>query len=345
MDPTDTTDNNDVTIPLATDDDNSAMLAAMQDAFVPAEPAGDADAPPVADAPLAGEPDPADAKPAEPAEPANPDAKPDAKPEDDEIGLPEGVKEKTRERFEQLTTQKKEIEAKHAEVTAERDGFKQRVQEWNETLAGTGATPEQFGGAMLYLKELNSGTRAGAENAYNMMLGELQTLAKVLGKEAPGFDPLSVHPDLQERVDSALLDRASALELASHRQGKQIETVTMQRQREAMEAQNAKVQGGESIKQVAAQLRQSDPHYASKAPMFEAIISTILEGGIPPSQWADRFARAYQAIPVPAAPAAVAAAPRLPTTVPDAIRSGGAASTTTAPEPKSLEEAMSAAWR
>lgn len=334
-------------------DIDAGMLEAVQVAFE--EPAADPDPGAVDDPTAAATEPPAGDNPAEPpaektddekaVEAAAVEAAAVAAAAKEDEGLPEGVKEKTRERFEQLTTQKKDVEAKLAEAATERDTLRENAKAWDAAIADTGATPEQYGGALLYLKHINAGTRQGLETAYEMMMSEVKQIATILGKEAPGVDPLAAHPDLVEKVDGALIDRATALELAASRQGRALETSLTQRQQDAVADQRARVEGGESIKAIASQLRAADPHYEAKSGAFAAIITPIMESGLPPAKWAAAFQLAYHSLPNPAAPpSAVVTQIRPDPKVPDPIRSGGQASTTAAPEPKSLEEAMRRAW-
>ncbi|MNI73014.1 hypothetical protein D3C73_1289890 [compost metagenome] len=64
------------------------------------------------------------------------------------------------------------------------------------------------------------------------MQGELQWLGQQLGREAPGFDPLSAHPDLAGRVTSGDITRDVALELAQHRHTGQLQQSHTQAQQD-----------------------------------------------------------------------------------------------------------------
>lgn len=247
-------------------------------------------------APPANEP-----PPAQPAQPQQPTV-------DDEVKQL-GLKERAAERFQELHTQARDA--------------RERVSQWEETVQSTGATPEQFGGALRYLSDINSGDPRRMADAYERMQGELQWLARELGREAPGFDPLSVHPDLAGRVTSGDITRDVALELAQHRQTGQLQQSHTQAQQDRQQQDLQYQQGLVAVQQLGAQLRAGDAQFDQKMVLLTPTID-IIQRTLPPAQWQTEIHRAYLALPATAVAAPAAAAP-VARSAPNPIRANSAA--------------------
>lgn len=247
-------------------------------------------------APPAGE-----QQPAPPAQPQQPTV-------DDEVKQL-GLKERAAERFQELHTQARDA--------------RERVSQWEETVQSTGATPEQFGGALRYLSDINSGDPRRMADAYERMQGELQWLGQQLGREAPGFDPLSAHPDLAGRVNSGDITRDVALELAQHRHTGQLQQSHTQAQQERQQQDLQYQQGLTSVQQLGAQLRAGDAQFDQKLALLAPTID-IIQRTLPPAQWQTEIHRAYLALPATAVAAPAAAAP-VARSAPNPIRANSAA--------------------
>lgn len=247
-------------------------------------------------APPAGE-----QQPAPPAQPQQPTV-------DDEVKQL-GLKERAAERFQELHTQARDA--------------RERVSQWEETVQSTGATPEQFGGALRYLSDINSGDPRRMADAYERMQGELQWLGQQLGREAPGFDPLSAHPDLAGRVNSGDITRDVALELAQHRQTGQLQQNHTQAQQDRQQQDLQYQQGLVSVQQLGAQLRAGDAQFDQKMVLLMPTID-IIQRTLPPAQWQTEIHRAYLALPATAVAAPAAAAP-VARSAPNPIRANSAA--------------------
>lgn len=247
-------------------------------------------------APPAGE-----QQPAPPAQPQQPTV-------DDEVKQL-GLKERAAERFQELHTQARDA--------------RERVSQWEETVQSTGATPEQFGGALRYLSDINSGDPRRMADAYERMQGELQWLGQQLGREAPGFDPLSAHPDLAGRVNSGDITRDVALELAQHRQTGQLQQNHTQAQQERQQQDLQYQQGLTSVQQLGAQLRAGDAQFDQKLALLAPTID-IIQRTLPPAQWQTEIHRAYLALPATAVAAPAAAAP-IARSAPNPVRANSAA--------------------
>ncbi len=272
------------------------------------------------DAPAAdGQQSPQDGAPATPAaadpnappageQPPAPPAQPQQPTVDDEVKQL-GLKERAAERFQELHTQARDA--------------RERVSQWEETVQSTGATPEQFGGALRYLSDINSGDPKRMADAYERMQGELQWLGQQLGREAPGFDPLSAHPDLAGRVTSGDITRDVALELAQHRQTGQLQQTHTQAQQDRQQQDLQYQQGLASVQQLGTQLRAGDALFDQKLALLAPTID-IIQRTLPPAQWQTEIHRAYLALPATAVAAPAAAAP-VARSAPNPIRANSAA--------------------
>lgn len=216
---------------------------------------------------------------------------------DDEIKDLGITNERTQKRFRELSER-----ASEADSLRERAG---KVSDWEQTIQSTGTTPEQFGATLVYLTDINSGDPARMNRAYETMQNELQVLGKKLGREAPGFDPLTDYPDLAEKVASGDITREVAAELVQNRKRGALQDQHQQSQHQTMQAQQAEQQ---ALQEVAAlgQKLQADPQFQQKFAYLGPTIE-IIQATMPPAQWAAAIQNAYQRLP--AIPAAAPAAP------------------------------------
>ena len=186
-----------------------------------------------------------------------------------------------------------------------RDGreYKKRYEEQQavfDHMEKSGVTGEQFGVMTAIAADVNSGDPVREERAYKALMAEATALAQKLGIASEGFDPLTAHADLAQRVNDGLLDRADALELA---RGRSMQTRTAQH-RETVAAQDTKQQ---AINQAANDLRnleaslQADPQYAAKRAIIEPLLKAqIASGTLAPNQWAPTFSQMYGNLNLPA---------------------------------------------
>jgi len=146
--------------------------------------------------------------------------------------------------------------------------------------------------------------------AYDAMQKELQWLGQKIGREAPGFDPLSEFPDLAEKVKSGDMTREVAAELVQNRKHQALQQQHAESQQTAQQAQFAQQQGLQEVQALGAQLRAGDPQFQQKF-AYRAPTVEIIQQTLPPDQWAAAIQNAYQRLPAlpaaaPAAPAATA---------------------------------------
>jgi len=260
----------------------------------------------------AGDPEPTPEGDPKPEVPKVDDPKPeDEKPKDVETEIKElGItNERTQKRFRELTERASEVETYKTRAA--------KAEEWEQTIQSTGTNPEQFGAALNYLRAVNSGNPDAMSQAYDIMQKELQWLGEKLGKEAPGFDPLSKHADLQQQVANGDITKEVAAQLVAHRQRESLTSQHNQTQQQAFAAQQAQQTGIAQVQALGAQLQASDPQFQQKFAYLKPTLE-LIQSSLPPDRWAIEIQRAYAALP------AIASAPATRPATPAPIRPSGA---------------------
>ena len=330
------------------DPTDDAPPADEQSALEPRQPA---EPEPPADEPVPGSPEAAAAEAAKAEqEAAAAQAQPDAEVEAEITSL--GLKEKSAARFRELTAEVKELapireqlKAAGIDDLAQLPRIVQRSRDADDLIAmvqETGATPDQYGMTLDYLKTLNAahgGDMKAAEQALAMVMSEAAELAKALGRELPGIhDPLEGHADLQAAVQAGDMDRKAAAEVAHARFIQQSAEAQRQQQDTSRQSQAAADNARDQLIAYDAQM-QADPQYVAKRPMLNALVAEI-RATLPPAQWLAATQRAYLSIPdVPVAqPAARAPAP-----VANAVRPSGPRAPLTPSTFDTVEDALEAA--
>lgn len=320
-------DPNDKTAPETTPEQDAltAMDAALAGEPMPeAAPAAEAEKPadpPTADAKPEGETVPDDG-----ATPAHDNKKPEDTKSEDEKATPEpnaeteqeitglGLKQKAAERFRELSAEVRELAPLRAELeqlgVKDVAGLQQiaaRAKDGADLIGmvqETGATPEQYGQALDYIKVLNSGN---VDQAITLLTGELQALCRAAGRAIPGiFNPLDGHQDLIDEVESGALSQQRAEELAGerHRRATMAEgqRLNESRERETRTAEEQKAQAVQAAKDAVTALgrdwEKADPDYAAKYPALAAAFRDI-SAKYPVHEWALRVELAYGKIPAP----------------------------------------------
>ncbi len=280
---------------------------------------------------------PKDEPKAEPKAEGDPAAKPvePPKPEEDEAAKL-GLKAKAAERFHELTAQVKDlaplrealdkagVKLEDLPKLAERAKV---AEDLSAMVRETGATPEQYGSALDYLKMVNAaakGDRQAAEAAYTVMEKELRVLAQLLGKEVPGVhDPLAQYQDLADAVTAGDMTRKYALEVAAARTQSSVVKHHQQSQTEQQTNAQAAQTAAAQLAALDAQWKQSDPHYAVRRPALSKMVEQI-QATQPPTQWAKATQEAYAAIAAIPVAAPASAAPAKPPVGPVPLRPTGA---------------------
>jgi hypothetical protein len=318
-----------------------AIKASLEeDTPAPADDGGEAEPKPVDSegTPVEAAPEGEAAPPEKAAEPAvEPPAKKDLL---EELGpLPENASVKTKERFERLTTGYKEVVAERDQVRQDLERASYIADGWAEAVARCGANTDQIATMFRYLEGRNSPSPEGRRQAYETLKSELVTLAKELGEEAPGVDPLEAHPDLKAAVEDLRIDQEYAREVAKARAAQKLgqQHVTQQHAEIAAQAEARNAVG--SIREYAAAKQAENPaEFAAKQKAVEAYAQRVMQKH-PPAAWPQLIADYYETVPAAAAPVAAAPVAR----VPNPIRStgvGAGKATGLSQEPKNTKEAI-----
>lgn len=227
------------------------------------------------------------------AEPAEDEAEKEAKPSDEFGELPENTPKRTQERFQSL-------KGKYDELDSQLKVAQEQNEEWAGHLQRVGANGEQLGLVFEYLGAVNSNTPEGLEKAYQFMQNELAVLGRALGKEAPGFDPMAEHADLQQEYERGEITKERAAEIIQARQAANLQQQNQSMQTQQQEAEAKKRAGLDGLSKLHVELA-ADAQWEMKkellTPLVKGIVSTA-----DPSQWADLVREAYQKIPDMAPP-------------------------------------------
>lgn len=224
------------------------------------------------------------------------------------------TKEDTTAKFKELSREAakvKELEPRVTELT-------ERVAKQDEVftfMEQNGVTGDQFGQAVAVLSHINSGDPVRLQRAYEALGEQMAAIGAKLGLEAPGYDPLAAHADLQAKVANMDLSREDALEIAQGRHLKTAATTHSTQQG----AQTAQAQELAAVRRdliaLETHLRATDPLYPQKYAAMKPMLEVTL-GRLPLRERASAFEQAYAAFQLPAAPAAPA------TTRPDPANPG-----------------------
>jgi hypothetical protein len=193
-----------------------------------------------------------------------------------------------------------------------------------------------------YLRYVHSSNPEDLRQARTMILAELEGIALKLGETAPGVDFLSKFPDLQEAVNNGQITVDHANELAIGRQ-RQVVTTKQQQAQTAQEqatqtataARNGAIAELNTLGQT---LQQTDPQYDAKYAILQPALQAL--GMLPPAQWKAAFMAAYKAVQLPAE------SPAIPAVKPagnQPLRANKSPSGSSAKQPSSMLDAISAA--
>lgn len=258
-------------------------------------------------------------KAAKPEDPKPPEVKPT-----DPDAVPDGLSEKAQERFQSLAK--------------ERNDWRDRASQWQQTIQSTGADAKQFGEMLEYVRAVNSGDPMQLRGALETAKKAVRDLSVALGEDTQTVDAVGGYPDLVQRVQNGDIDRRTALELVRARE--QAQALQQQQQTYAQSQQEERsIQAAtQQLDQLGQQLRAQDPDFPRKFEAMKSFIPVIAENQ-PPAQWAASFLRAYQGLNLPPAMPAATGLPPSPQPL-HGVRTGG---NNLRAEPKTAEEAVAQA--
>jgi hypothetical protein len=219
--------------------------------------------------------------------------------------------EKATTEFKAMRAELRELRPLKEQVTQ----YAEPAQKWGELTTffqEKDITPEQFGRAMLITAAFNSTSLDAKRIARDAMRMQINHLNKELGEEGDGYDPLTEHPDLLERVKLETLERADALELVKARATQGFTKQVAEKQTAATQQQQAYADARTSaiatMNTMGEDFRKLDPAgFEAKAAILVPIMRRVFEK-LPPAEWPEAFREAYIDLPAPTA-AAPAPAP------------------------------------
>jgi hypothetical protein len=253
---------------------------------------------------------PVDPEPQDPVDEVVEDAAATAQREiDDEIEQ-RGLKGKTADRFRGLANENREMrEAIKAAgvgdigaLVAKAAEASQTAERWMDTVTSTGATPQQFGNALGYLKLINSRDPTQMRQAYDAMATEQAWLAKELGLTPTGGDALDADPELKQRVRDGDVPRDVAEQLLAARAAQKLVAANREQAAAQTQAQTARQQaeqqGHAQIRELGTNLRSRDADFEAKVKAIGPAVA-LIQQRLPPDQWAQAIYEVYTQTPAP----------------------------------------------
>ncbi len=220
-----------------------------------------------------------------PAENKQEDPKAEAEEEspDDLYQEPEGLKDKGKQRFQDLVADNKNKAEKL-------DQAQKAVAEIQTTVQSTGMNAEELGFVFDYGRLAISKDKNQQQEALEMAKNEVRRLSTQLGieQEGSGIDLLSNHPDLQKKVDAYELNREDALEIRNYRED-QAQAVKAQEdvqasQARASQAEQTESQALQAVESFMDSMKKTDIDYKAKETILLSQVQAI-RANYHPSQW------------------------------------------------------------
>lgn len=253
--------------------------------------------------------------------------------------LPKGTLQSTSERF-------KVVVDKLKEQTTAREAVESQYNELIGEITGTGMNADSYSIMLEYARGVNSGDPVALRKSYDILMQELNVVAKALGEPLPGQNPLEGHADLIAAVDAKTLDPKIAIETALHRNrtaaAAKLQTVYAGRTQSQQQSAQAQAQGRAALTQLGKELAAADgpAEYKRKAGLVVGMLQATLPN-LPPNLWVKAFRTAYAQVPK-AAPVARQAVPGKK--APQPMRGNKVPSGSNAKKPKNLYEAINGAF-
>lgn len=232
-----------------------------------------------------------------------------------------GLNQRSISRFHELHKLTKEREADVERLTTENAALSQARENIMSVLTESKVEPDDF----VQLMDFNRRVKTGdLEGALAMVEDYRVQLLQVLGKDAPGYDPLALdqHADLKARVDELSLSREDALKLVRARR---IEEAHQQQTQRHQQGQQQQVQVQQSQQAALAEVARweqtlkADVDYAKKQDTLASELPAIVRD-YPPHLWVPTLERLYRSISV----APQQQAPQQRPSTPSPLRPSGA---------------------
>jgi hypothetical protein len=210
------------------------------------------------------------------------DAESDATPDHLNDPVPDTLKKETQERIQSLITTAKE------QTTRAEQG-----DQIVSAITDSGADPDQFTNTLGFLTLYNSKDPSKRAEALKIVRGIVNELSIDLGEGS--VELLTSHEDLQAQVEAGTLDEKLAIELATAREQK---TLNTSRATHAQETKNADsevtqllAQGKQDLVDFEASVK-AEPEYAALYSTLASVLQTTLRT-VHPSQYGDVAREVY----------------------------------------------------
>lgn len=215
------------------------------------------------------------------------------KPTDNKEDLytePEDLTDKSKQRFQQLVTNNKEI-------SAELDTLKTQHTVISNLIETSQATPEEFYSLIEFSKAIKTGDYSTAEA---MLINHANLLSTLTGKKIH-LQPLAGNTELQAQVESGEVTEDTAYKLLQAQSLNQSQQVAAKKTQTAQQNQQLYEQEETAAKQA---LDGFDKHMRAINPDHELVLKAISEpavinnitGNYRPSEWLGQFQTAYNMI-------------------------------------------------
>lgn len=153
------------------------------------------------------------------------------KEEEEMYQEPEGLSEVASTRFKKLADTNKDLKTRNADL-------EQSSKVLADVVASFGnVQPQELQLLAGFSKDLKSGTPESLNRCWQTLQQYQTHLAKLLGKQVHDHDPLSMHPDLQAKVDNAELNIDEAMQQAEQRASQYLSQQHQQREQKNQQAQ------------------------------------------------------------------------------------------------------------
>jgi len=201
---------------------------------------------------------------------------------------PEGLQEKSKERFQKLVTS-------HKEQATQIQSMGQTITGFREMIKATGATEQQFIESLDLLTLINKNPAEAAKKLYDVAVN----LAVQHNIEVPGVDFLKEFPDLQQKVEDREITAEAAREIAKGRReekARKDREAEEQRRSETMRMQaETHRQALTSIETFLAEREANDIDWKAKAPMLLKA-AEFASKNLPMASWLPYLQQQYEQI-------------------------------------------------
>lgn len=262
---------------------------------------------------------------------------PTAVPGQVDLTPPDGMSERSKARWNELTERVKtvpELERRATEATQQLDSVRRMVTD-------SGLAPDEFSNVLTLGRLYKSNNPQDLQSALQQIEGLRADIATRLGTEVAGIDLLSQHPDLKQRVEGMTLSREDALEMVRLRTQNKTAERTQQKNQDFQQFQANIQQAAQQMDATLDQRKHLPGHEAKvafiKGQLADPVRLQQFVTTYEPHQWQAAVLMMYDAFSPPAAPA--------PAPTPQPLRPGNVATgARVATQPKNAMDAVQSAF-